>query len=46
MDVQGGNSPPRPAADFSVSSDSCEFMSKTVGLEDSDLTVWNILPKM
>lgn len=46
VDVQGGSLPPKPAAGFSVSSDSCKFMSKTVGLEDSDLPVWNILQKM
>lgn len=33
VDVQGGSLPPKPAANFSVSSDSCEFMWKTVGLE-------------
>lgn len=42
VDVQGGSLPPKPAANFSVSSDSCEFMWKTVGLEGSGLHVWNV----
>lgn len=46
VDVQGGALPPKPAAGFSVSSDCSEFMAKTVGLEGSDLPLWNILQKM
>lgn len=42
VDVQGGSLPPKPAANFSVSSDSCEFMWMTVGLQGSGLPAWNM----
>lgn len=41
MDVQGRSLAPKTTADFSVSSDSCEFMWQTAGPEGGRLLVWN-----